>query len=381
MSATKIPFLMVEQKNEQFGPVNVRNLGAKGDGVADDTDAINAAYQIAYDQKRSIYFPSGIYPVRESASGSKACIINYGVNTFGDGARTTWIIPFGDVATDVDFMKIAPQVGNYNDFLRVKDIAIWPAYPAFSTSVKGNRCIWVVTDFENMNLAKLQISGCYFFPSNGYSVHTENNPTKLPQGCPSNSYICDNAMWGGLKMSYCGDSNNIERNVIRTGANFVCGIEMFTVGGSLGSAGHNMIFANNIDCAGGGILLRSGRHFHVLSNNIEQSTGSGTSVGACVELRGDLGRLDMPVVRGNVSALFGSSIAQRALLVGNCDKAEVDGNKYDSDSPRSQAVWVRGGADKTLFGINELTGTWAAKVTNEGSNTRSYSVANGYTPS
>lgn len=44
--------------------ISVRDLGAKGDGVADDTAAINNALSQGCAKQRPIYFPSGTYAVR-----------------------------------------------------------------------------------------------------------------------------------------------------------------------------------------------------------------------------------------------------------------------------------------------------------------------------
>lgn len=43
------------------GTVNVKDYGAKGDGIADDTQAISDALAYAMSNKATLYFPSGIY--------------------------------------------------------------------------------------------------------------------------------------------------------------------------------------------------------------------------------------------------------------------------------------------------------------------------------
>lgn len=51
---------------DDSGPLNWVNVmstayGAKGDGIADDTAAVAAAYAAAHQQERPLYFPSGFY--------------------------------------------------------------------------------------------------------------------------------------------------------------------------------------------------------------------------------------------------------------------------------------------------------------------------------
>ena len=65
--------------------LNVKDFGAKGDGVADDTAAIQAAIDKMEDGKHSVVFPSGTYlvssPIVTSAQSSKAGTINLNGST------------------------------------------------------------------------------------------------------------------------------------------------------------------------------------------------------------------------------------------------------------------------------------------------------------
>ena len=65
--------------------VNVKDFGAVGDGVADDTAAINAA--ITNGQGKCIYFPKGKY----SYSGNGTLILTAGTTILGDGKNTSII--------------------------------------------------------------------------------------------------------------------------------------------------------------------------------------------------------------------------------------------------------------------------------------------------
>lgn len=82
MSLTKATFSMLEG-----APVNVLDYGAVGDGVADDTAAIQAAVNAAQISGQSVYLPAGTYPVT-SVNGSGAVNISAGIEMFGDGADT-----------------------------------------------------------------------------------------------------------------------------------------------------------------------------------------------------------------------------------------------------------------------------------------------------
>ena len=75
----------VQSKLRDF--VSVKDFGAVGDGVADDTAAIQAAVNAAQITGQSVYLPAGTYLVT-SVNGSGAINISAGIEMFGDGAGT-----------------------------------------------------------------------------------------------------------------------------------------------------------------------------------------------------------------------------------------------------------------------------------------------------
>ena len=69
--------------------INVKDYGAKGDGVNDDTQEINAAFVAAKSAGKSIYFPAGTYVCNEKNAVNQTLILNAGglnnIAVFGDG--------------------------------------------------------------------------------------------------------------------------------------------------------------------------------------------------------------------------------------------------------------------------------------------------------
>lgn len=70
------------------GWVNVKNFGAKGDGITDDTEAILQAINNAHNTKKALYFPPGIYILSDSIN------IPDGIAIFGAGAPAIYGITF-----------------------------------------------------------------------------------------------------------------------------------------------------------------------------------------------------------------------------------------------------------------------------------------------
>ena len=68
--------------------ISVKNFGAVGDGIVDDTQAFKEALRQAYLAKRTLYVPGGTYRVN--------LIMNYPVNIRGDGPGTSILTSYLD---------------------------------------------------------------------------------------------------------------------------------------------------------------------------------------------------------------------------------------------------------------------------------------------
>src|ERR1700743_2732818 len=71
-------------------PLNVRDFGAKGDGAADDTRAINSALAAAHAEGARLYFPAGTYVCNQPDGSGNILTFNAGgvsnVELYGKGA-------------------------------------------------------------------------------------------------------------------------------------------------------------------------------------------------------------------------------------------------------------------------------------------------------
>ena len=65
--------------------VNVRELGAKGDGLTDDTDALQKAVAAAVEQKGIVFLPAGVYAISHALSLPPGTVLR------GESAQTTTI--------------------------------------------------------------------------------------------------------------------------------------------------------------------------------------------------------------------------------------------------------------------------------------------------
>lgn len=91
MSLTKVTYSMIDS-----APVNVKDFGATGDGVTDDTTAIQAAVAYCLANEKNLYVPLGEY-----LTVSLQLNINKPISIFGDGQAVSKIIFGGDPTKSV----------------------------------------------------------------------------------------------------------------------------------------------------------------------------------------------------------------------------------------------------------------------------------------
>jgi hypothetical protein len=269
MSLTKASYSMVEG-----APVNVRDWGAKGDGVTDDTAAIQAAIDYCVNlsiRKQTLYFPAN-----EPAAYYKVTaplVINGRLSVVGDGQFSTTILGVGFTAGQflIDYSinpvgtvyfaeiknialgHVNPTVGNG---VRLKDISymvmkqvyIYNCYEAglyitgtncFSNSFEevtiynmGNKCV----TFENFTGGgQYMFSACSFvLAANGFTIQPNAfTDALLLQNCNfEQNTISDLVVYGGvngLNVIGCrseGQNGNYSLNIQPTAPNIVRGFNL-----------------------------------------------------------------------------------------------------------------------------------------------------------
>jgi hypothetical protein len=189
--------------------ISVRSFGAVGDGVADDTDAIQAAEDAAAELGLLLYFPAGVYLV----DAAKADVADGSNRTFGirKRSRTRWlgdgaarsVLKLKDGCTTRRDGKADPQMIYGNS--RLEDIAFTalgfdlnadgnPIPEPPSPLINRNVCA-LLLDGETLELRGLRVKACRFWNGPGANVIVVQNRSSSLASYPLRDVVIENNLF------------------------------------------------------------------------------------------------------------------------------------------------------------------------------------------
>lgn len=118
MTLTKATYSMIEG-----APVNVLDYGAVGDGVADDTAALNAALAVAVANNKCLYLPAGTYLATANIVVPTPAGNTSGFTILGEGKHNGSIIKFSGAAVTTG-LTFTSGVGVYQYWGTISEIEI-----------------------------------------------------------------------------------------------------------------------------------------------------------------------------------------------------------------------------------------------------------------
>lgn len=234
--------------------VNVRDFGAVGNGVTDDTGAIQNAINAAQASGQGVLFPAGNYL-------HTGVITANGVSLIGVGSAST-IVANNPNASAVILTGVAPSIQN----LVINTV---PAASGFITFLNVNTSSLAVVGAQNFFVQGIAVNqglgkkGCFLLQS---TVGQVSNVTFNSSG--------DSVLDLGVLIESCTNVSIVNNLFLKEGQAISVGIYSTFVSQAVA------IIANTINFTGQGISLGYSNLIDVEQNQIQALTSFGTGISA-----------------------------------------------------------------------------------------------------
>jgi hypothetical protein len=338
--------------------VSVKDFGAVGDGVSDDTAAIQAAIDFLSPLGGTLQIPKGAYIVSDANADNACLVVTAPIQFVGDGAFYTSIQPAAGVAGTVNTILVNPNSSYDQTLMSFKNLSLGNLN---NGTRQGNHGIYCITLNAGQNLPKFTVENCAIQQGSGFAIYHLNDNVDNVNGGMYGAFINNNTLKGGVKLENSGDSIVVSNNILSgTGTGVDAAL---TTGASLLS-----ILDNNITTTNSAIIIRSGMRVHILRNNVEHYT-TGANSNAVIDIPSTGGTYVAGTIQQNLVSAFGSTDANKLINVSNARGTLIQDNTFLAGVAGITAVTVNSTCQDIRVGPNIYNATVATKISDLGTGT------------
>lgn len=311
--------------------VSVKDFGAVGDGVTDDTAAIQAAFNA---NPGALYFPAGNYRV-SAASGDCLTLLNNTSLIGPAGQQRSRIVGYMSGNTTGAVLKVR--------FEGSGDVRNWTmeGLGVFPQPGEDGKDGLVVAD-DGLPMLTCRVVNCLF----GRNAATSGNAAYFGFAL-AHSLIQNNTFSGPVRAD-CGDANLFQNNLSFSGAT-----ELGYTFDLEPGVRNNTVRDSTIVNQGGALRIINGQEVRFINNQCEQAGGAnGNAVESMVWLEGADRPVENTVIAEN--NFGGGTNYKRSIYIDNAVSTKIiNGNRFiapGQDSVGSNAdVWTTANARDTLI--------------------------------
>lgn len=303
--------------------INVKAYGAVGNGVTDDSAAVQAAFNAA--------IPGSVVLFPASAN---AYIINTAINV---PISNITVVGYGAIlgnTADTQYKKF--NVNGPKGFIRFEGLAFSGGYSSMAPVV-NNGTIAIT------NSSQITVNNCWFYQTNaaGVIIAGDSYDVTVTNCKFFSTYIgVITAVTGGNKPFNINISNNFFRTGLGTTSSANSGAVILSNTAPFGSGAGIVVSGNEIRSYGKyGVYLNTAVHNSIVSDNFISGTGIGVQVEASTGV----------VVSGNTLR----DIVNEGILVQNgSDNVNVSGNVLNTTDSNSNGIKLAVVTRGTVSGNN-----------------------------
>lgn len=316
---------VVRSANSKMGEIrSVTDFGATGNGVTDDTAAIQAAIT-ATPIYGALYVPTGNYLLTASLNFPNP------IQVVGNGYGTRFLIA-PSVSNTTDMFIVRPTTdGHYYMFA---NFSVGP-----KSTAAGRRTFYLDGTVTNLSDARFSNLTLNSLGNGGHAIYGTGNGSG--QGTIIISQIADCTIQDGISLQQCGDTVMALRNHMN-GANaavdvaFITGSSTFVLRGNSITNNGGVHFGANTVAA------------QIIENEFETFNTFTGSNGAFLDLDGS--SLESLIVRNSFQIVNG--ITTNTVRVNNAQRTNIYGNRFGRGIGGSTDVVITASATDTLIGTN-----------------------------
>jgi hypothetical protein len=356
---------------EQTLVANVKAFGAIGDGVTDDTVAIQTAIDSAH--SGSVYLPSGSYLV------TNTLLIDRQIRLYGDGPTSSVIYGDSSMSASMDVIKVSPDMIDSakggGKFVYLDNFSIIP-----NSGTPGRYGLYLDTMAAAQILGYCAFSRLEIGKFGSGSVYSDQHGTGEADDDIDgffNSIFSENRFLGVVKLHNAGDSL-VFRNNLFAGQGGGLDINLLIY-----AAQCNV--ENNVFVSVPGIVVRrSTAHMKIDNNYFEPLGGlaNPTASHSLITLLGDeLGlesttnKLKATHVTNNFINLQPLTDTTTGIYVANAVGTRIYGNSINHGTDAQVGIVIDSTASYTIVGNNSQYGSTFTDLTND------HKITNGSTTS